>query len=80
MSWPLPRILVGIVLGTGLFLAVAFLLGSLSEWIGDSVGPVAALVIINAGVLVLAGTLFWLLRRYRRISQSTRRERDTGAG
>lgn len=75
MSWQLPRILLGIALGAGVFLTVAFLLGWLSEWIGNSFSPVATLIIINGGVLVLAGALFWLWRRYRRPSRRPQRER-----
>ena len=79
MAWSSSRILLGIVLALTTFLGVAFLLGWLSEWIGDSLSPLASLIAINGGVLALALGAFWALRRYRRALKARGGDGEAGA-
>ncbi len=79
MSWSSNRILLGIVLALVTFLGVAFLLGWLGEWLGNSLSPLAGFLAINGGVLVLALGAFWALRRYRRTLKAKGRDGEVGA-
>jgi hypothetical protein len=58
------------VLALMTFLSVAFLLGWLSEVIGDSVPPLLGLLVINGLVLALACCGVWVWRVYRRRPRS----------